>query len=69
MRQSIVNNRNFASVLAEMPEAKNVLGAVTLKHLQSPEDYLGVAEQFRRSLVRPKASKHPVRDHSAKRKR
>ncbi len=69
VKESIANDRNFAQVLAEMPEAKKVLDASTVKDLQSPEAYLGVAEQFRRSLVNPKASKHPGRDHPAKRKR
>ncbi len=69
VQQSVANNREFAQVLAEMPEAKKVLDAATVKDLQSPKAYLGVAEQFRRSLVNPKAHKHPVRDHSAKRKR
>ncbi len=69
VQQSIANDREFANVLAEMPEAKKALDASTTKDLQSPEAYLGVAEQFRCSLVNPKANKHPVRDHSAKRKR
>ena len=69
VQQSIANGRDFANVLVEMPEVRNALDAATVKDLQSPEGYLGVAEQFRRSLVNPKANKHPVRDHSAKRKR
>jgi 3-carboxy-cis,cis-muconate cycloisomerase len=69
VRQSVASDRDFASVLAEMPEAKKVLDASTVKDLQSPEAYLGVAEQFRRSLVNPKADKNPMRNHSAKRKR
>ena len=58
VQQSVANNREFAQVLAEMPEAKKVLDAATVKDLQSPKAYLGVAEQFRRSLVNPKAKKH-----------
>jgi 3-carboxy-cis,cis-muconate cycloisomerase len=69
VRKSIANKRNFAHVLVEMAEAKNALDASTVKDLQSPESYLGVAEQFRRSLMNPKVNKHPARDHTAKRKR
>ena len=69
VQQSIANDRDFASVLAEMHEAKGILDASTLKDLQNPEAYLGVAEQFRRSLLNSKASKRPAPNHSAKRKR
>jgi 3-carboxy-cis,cis-muconate cycloisomerase len=67
VQQSAGSNRDFVNVLAEIPEAKNVMDASTVTDLQSPEAYLGVAEQLRRSLVKPKASNHPP--HSAKRKR
>jgi len=67
VQQSAANNRDFVNVLAEMPEAKNVLDASTVKDLQSPEAYLGVADQFRCNLVNSKARKHSP--HSAKRKR
>jgi len=69
VQQSIASDRDFANVLTEIPEARNLLDASTVKDLQSPEAYLGVAEQFRRSLVKATASKHPVRNHSPKRKR
>lgn len=52
VRQSLAGDRDFAAVLAAMPETKKVLDATTLRDLQSPEHYLGAAEEFRRSLLK-----------------
>ena len=54
VQQSVASNGEFVEVLAEMPEVRKVLNAAILKDLQSPEGYLGVAEEFRRSLVNSK---------------
>jgi len=41
----------LAEVLAEMPEVRKVLHEQTLRDLETPEGYLGVASQFRKRLV------------------
>jgi 3-carboxy-cis,cis-muconate cycloisomerase len=68
VQRSVASNRDFAEVLAEAPEVKNVLDPVTLKELQSPERYLGAAEEFRRSLLNASAAKQRAGDHIEKRK-
>jgi adenylosuccinate lyase len=50
-RRSAAEKRRLAEVLAEIPEVTRVLDSKTLCDLEKPEDYLGVAEDFRKRLV------------------
>ncbi len=50
-RRSVNENRNLAAVLAEIPEVNARLSADELKQLESPEQYLGSAEAFRKALI------------------
>jgi 3-carboxy-cis,cis-muconate cycloisomerase len=50
-RRSANENRNLASVLAEIPEVTAQLSADELKQLETPEQYLGSAEAFRKALI------------------
>ena len=43
--------RNLAAVLAEIPEVTAHLSPADLKQLESPEQYLGSAEAFRKALL------------------
>jgi 3-carboxy-cis,cis-muconate cycloisomerase len=67
--QSMTAGRQLADVLAEMPEVTKVLDAGAFKELQSAEGYLGVAEQFRRSLVESAPAIERARENSEERKR
>lgn len=68
VRQSVASNRDFAAVLAEMPQVMNAVDAPTLRNLQSPEAYLGAAEEFRRNLVESQTPNEPMSDHPERRK-
>jgi 3-carboxy-cis,cis-muconate cycloisomerase len=50
-RRSVNENRNLAAVLAEIPEVTAQLSAGELKQLETPEQYLGSAEAFRKALI------------------
>jgi 3-carboxy-cis,cis-muconate cycloisomerase len=50
-RKSIAEGRRLAEVLADMPEVTQHLDAVTIQHLEVPEEYLGCAEAFRQRLL------------------
>lgn len=50
-RRSADENRNLAAVLAEIPEVAAELSAEDLKQLETPEQYLGSAEVFRKALI------------------
>ena len=50
-RKSVNEGRNLAAILAEIPEVTSCLSVVQLKQLEIPEQYLGSAETFRRSLL------------------
>ena len=50
-RKSVNENRNLAAVLAEIPEVNAQLSADELKQLETPEQYLGSAEAFRKALL------------------
>jgi 3-carboxy-cis,cis-muconate cycloisomerase len=50
-RRSVNENTNLAAVLAEMPEVIAHLSAAELKQLETPEQYLGSAEAFRKALI------------------
>ncbi len=50
-RKSVNEGRNLAAVLAEIPEVTAYLSAADLKQLETPEQYLGSAEAFRKALL------------------
>jgi len=50
-RKSVEQGRNLSAVLAGIPEVMTHLGAAGLKQLDTPEQYLGSAEAFRRALT------------------
>src|SRR5579862_956797 len=50
-RRSVSEGRNLAAVLAEIPEVTAVLSATELQQLETPEQYLGSAEAFRKALI------------------
>jgi 3-carboxy-cis,cis-muconate cycloisomerase len=56
VRKSMAERRRLGEVLAEMPEVTQHLDAATLSKLESPEDYLGVCEDFRLRLLAQHAS-------------
>jgi 3-carboxy-cis,cis-muconate cycloisomerase len=51
VRKSAEDGRNLAAVLAEIPEVTAHLTPAELKQLETPEQYLGSAEAFRKALV------------------
>jgi 3-carboxy-cis,cis-muconate cycloisomerase len=50
-RKSAVEGRNLAAVLAEIPDVTSHLSSSDLKELETPEQYLGSAEAFRKALL------------------
>jgi 3-carboxy-cis,cis-muconate cycloisomerase len=50
-RKSTEQGRNLSAVLAEVPEVTIHLGPAELKQLETPEQYLGSAEAFRKALA------------------
>jgi 3-carboxy-cis,cis-muconate cycloisomerase len=50
-RRSVNENRNLAAVLADIPEVNAQLSADELKQMETPEQYLGSAEAFRKALI------------------
>jgi 3-carboxy-cis,cis-muconate cycloisomerase len=50
-RRSANENRNLAAVLAEIPEVTAHLSAADLKQLETPTQYLGSTEAFRKALI------------------
>jgi 3-carboxy-cis,cis-muconate cycloisomerase len=62
-RKSIAESRRLSEVLADMPEIAARLDAETLRNLEDPEKYLGVADEFRKRLLsipKPRGSKRDV---------
>jgi 3-carboxy-cis,cis-muconate cycloisomerase len=51
VKKSAGERRNLSAVLAEVPEVAIHLGPAELKQLETPEQYLGSAEAFRKALV------------------
>jgi 3-carboxy-cis,cis-muconate cycloisomerase len=50
-RQSITEGRRLVEVLAEMPDVARHLDPLTLRELETPEQYLGMADEFRIRLL------------------
>ncbi|HEY6348262.1 MAG TPA: 3-carboxy-cis,cis-muconate cycloisomerase [Candidatus Angelobacter sp.] len=51
LRKSTDQQRWLSAVLGEMPEVQQHLDAATLRDLELPEQYLGVANEFRKRLL------------------
>jgi 3-carboxy-cis,cis-muconate cycloisomerase len=58
-RKSMIDRRNLADVLAEMPEVTKHLNPATLGRLAVAEDYLGSAESFRLRQLQPATPRKP----------
>jgi 3-carboxy-cis,cis-muconate cycloisomerase len=50
-RRSAAQRRHLSEVLGEMPEVAKVLDSSAIRRLEVPEEYLGVAEEFRQRLL------------------
>ena len=50
-QRSVTQGRHLYEVLGEMPEVSRHLDRETLKKLESPEEYLGSADAFRKRLL------------------
>jgi 3-carboxy-cis,cis-muconate cycloisomerase len=57
-RRSVNENRSLAAVLADIPEVTAYLSAADLKQLETPEQYLGSAEAFRKALLAASGQKN-----------
>jgi 3-carboxy-cis,cis-muconate cycloisomerase len=53
-KRAVMENRELAEVLREMPDVLQSLGRTALDRLSIPEDYLGSAENFRLRLLQTK---------------
>ena len=51
VRKSAEKKRRLSEILSEMPEAREHLDRDTLRTLEKPEEYLGVAEEFTKRLL------------------
>jgi 3-carboxy-cis,cis-muconate cycloisomerase len=51
VRKGVEEGRHLAAVLAETPEVTAHLGSAELNELETPEQYLGSAEAFRKALA------------------
>jgi 3-carboxy-cis,cis-muconate cycloisomerase len=56
-KKSSRQKRRLSEVLAEIPEVTSQLDRATLRGLETPEEYLGSAEVFRKALLSSKSSK------------
>jgi 3-carboxy-cis,cis-muconate cycloisomerase len=50
-RKSLEQKRRLSEVLRESPEAAQHLGDDDLQNLENPQEYLGVADEFRKRLL------------------
>jgi 3-carboxy-cis,cis-muconate cycloisomerase len=50
-KKSVVEGRHLRVILAEMPEVTAHLDAAELDRLETPEEYLGSADTFRKALI------------------
>lgn len=50
-RRSAAQGRRLSEVLGEMPEVTKILDEAIIRRLEVPEEYLGVAEEFRQRLL------------------
>jgi 3-carboxy-cis,cis-muconate cycloisomerase len=59
-QKAAAEKRNLSEVLAGMPEVSEHLNATTLRDMETPENYLGAAEDFRKALLRSAQPGKPV---------
>lgn len=52
-RRSLTQGRRLSEVLGEMPEVTRLLDKKALRDLETPDEYLGVADAFRTRLLSP----------------
>jgi 3-carboxy-cis,cis-muconate cycloisomerase len=57
--KSVAEKRRLSEVLAEIPEVTGILSQQTLRLMETPEEYLGVAEEFRKRLL---SGRFPLQD-------
>jgi 3-carboxy-cis,cis-muconate cycloisomerase len=50
-QRSGAERRRLSDVLSEMPEVTSILSEQTIRAIENPEEYLGVAEEFRKRLL------------------
>jgi 3-carboxy-cis,cis-muconate cycloisomerase len=55
IRKSNQQKLKLSDALAQMPEVKDLVDPAILRELDVPEEYLGVAEEFRKRLLNPAA--------------
>jgi 3-carboxy-cis,cis-muconate cycloisomerase len=68
-RKSIAEGRSLAGVLADMPEVTQHLDSATVRELDVPEQYLGMADEFRTRLLaseQQQTTGQPKPSHSKK---
>jgi len=53
--------RNLSEVLGEIPEIAQNMSAAELRDLETPEHYLGAAEEFRKGLLDSAKKEQPLR--------
>lgn len=68
-RQSVQQGRRLSEVLAEMPEITGHIEAKALSELETPEQYLGVAEELRVRLLSRQNQRNPERGRNSERER
>jgi 3-carboxy-cis,cis-muconate cycloisomerase len=56
LQKAVAQNKDLATVLAELPEVSSRLNRSVLEQLEIPEQYLGSAEAFREALLNSAAS-------------
>ena len=58
-QRSAAERRRLSDVLGEMPEVTSVLSQQAIRAIENPDEYLGVAEEFRRRLLSRHATSQP----------
>lgn len=56
IQKGIAQNKDLCTILAELPEVSSRLNRSVLDQLETPEQYLGSAEAFRKALLKSTAS-------------
>jgi len=56
IQKGIAQNKDLCTILAELPEVSTRLNRSVLDQLETPEQYLGSAEAFRKALLKSTAS-------------
>jgi len=66
VRKSVKEGKHLAAVLAQTPEVTTHLSHAELKELETPEQYLGSAEAFRKALASESDREDDVRQDDNK---